>query len=225
MIQLKHTLLALGLFTAFSAQAFSDNEARKAILELREQLKGTVQTVQEQQNRITQLNDDLSKLRGQYEQSQNLLNSVKSDQEAGYASIDKRLATLEPIPPEVQAQQSYDAAFALIQKGDYAAALKVFDKHARNFPNSAQATEVLYWQGTAAYGTRNYKTAITRLGSFLSKYPNHEKTPDALLTLGSAQMEGGEKAKGLVTLKQLTDLYPNSEAAKTAATLSPAKPK
>lgn len=211
--------MGLGVLAAFNAHAFTDNEARQAILDLREQLKGTVQTVQEQQNRISQLSDELAKLRGQYEQSQNLLNTVKNDQESGYASVDKRLAALEPIPVEQLAQQDFDKAVALIQKGNYAAALKALDKHAKTYPNSAQTAEVGYWRSTAAYGTRNYKLAIAYLNQFLNLYPNHDKSPDALLMLGSAQMESGKKVTGLATLKQLISLYPDHSASKTALTV------
>lgn len=219
MKNIKLALMSLGVLAAFNAQAFTDNDARKAILELREQLKGTVQTVQEQQNRISQLSDELAKLRGQYEQSQNLLNEVKNDQASGYASVDKRLAALEPIPVEQLAQQDFDKALAIVQKGNYSGALKAFDAHAKAYPNSAQTAEVSYWRGTAAYGTRNYKAAITHLSGFLSQYPNHEKSADALLTLGSAQIESGKKPVGMATLKQLVSLYPDSPAAKTAVSI------
>lgn len=223
MKRIKHTLLFCGIVLASNAHAFTDNEARKAILELRQQLNGMQQHAQEQQNQITELNDDLAKLRGQYEQSQKLLSEVKSEQQAGYASIDKRLTTLEPIPPEVLAQQDFDAAIAILQKGNYAAAAKAFDKHAKSHPNSAQTAEVLYYQAVSAYGMRNYKTAITRLTEFLNKHTNHEKTPDALLTLGSAQIESGKKTEGMTRLKQLIEQHPNTEAAKTAVGLMQAK--
>jgi tol-pal system protein YbgF len=223
MTQLKRHLTALtislfaGSVTPAHAGLFDDNEARKAILDIRTQLDATIKTVEQQQNRITELNQELSKLRGQNEQLQNTVNTLTAQQDSGFESINARLIKLEPMNPEQLAQFEFDEALAFIQNSNYAAAYKAFDKYAKKYPASEQQALVEFWRATAAYGTRNYTAAIAGFGRFLKQNPSHEKRPDALLTLGSAQIETGKKPEGQATLKQLISEFPNSDAAKTAA--------
>lgn len=216
-LRLNTLLLALGLLTA--ANAHADDQARRAILELRTQFNGMVQTVQEHQNKIAQLSEEVAKLRGKQEVAEKTLGDVKLDVDASYANVDKRLQTLEPVPIEIQAEQSFEAAQALIQKGSYATAVSAFNNHARLYPNSAQAADVSFLRGTAAYGAKSYKMATSYLNSFMSKFPNHEKIPDALLILGNTQIESGQKTVGLETLRKLIKLYPNAEVSQTALTI------
>lgn len=199
------------------AGLFDDNEARKAILDIRTQLDATVKTVEQQQNRITELNQEISKLRGQNEQLQNAVTALTTQQESGFESLNTRLIKLEPMNAEQRAQFEFDEALAIIQNNDYAGAYKAFDRHAKKYPQSEQLPLVEFWRATAAYGTSNYAAAIAGFNRFLKQNPNHEKTADALLTLGSAQIETGKKAEGQATLQQLINQFPTSEAAKTAA--------
>ena len=81
MTQIKYPLSALFIALATIAlPAHADNEARQAILELRVQLKATIQTVEAQGNRISELNQELAKLRGQQETAKNTLDTVKAEQ-------------------------------------------------------------------------------------------------------------------------------------------------
>ena len=224
MTQIKYPLSALFIALATIAlPAHADNEARQAILELRVQLKATIQTVEAQGNRISELNQELAKLRGQQETSKNTLDTVKAEQESGFQSLSDRIRVFEPKTPEELAQIDFDKAMALVQSNDYAAALKAFDNHAKKYPNSDYAPQVEFWRGSSAYGTRNYKLAITYLTRFITKNPSHEKLPDAMLTLGSAQIESGKKTEGSATLQNLIAQFPSSDAATTAAKLITAK--
>lgn len=215
--KLNTLVLALGLFTAVNVHA--DDKARRAILELRTQFDGMAQTVQEQQNKITQLSDEVAKLRGKQELSEKTIGDVKLDVDASYANVDKRLQSLEPVPIEVQAQQSFEAIEALMQKGSYSGAVTALNNHARLYPNTEHAADVAFLRGAAAYGAKNYKTATSYLNSFMSKYPNHEKVPDALLILGNTQIESGQKSIGLETLRKLIKIYPNAAVSQNALTI------
>jgi len=210
-------LFAVGLTTALNAHA--DDEARKAILELRVQLKATVQTVQEQQNQITQLNEALAKLRGQHDVTANTVGQLKADQSATYDSVDKRLVALEPIPIEVQTQTSYDAAALLLENKDYAAALKAFDAHAKKFPQSAQMADVRYSQGFAAFALNNQKLAVQHLTRFTEQYATHAKMPDALFVLGNAQLTLNKKPDASATFKKLIAAFPEHANSQKAALL------
>ena len=55
-----------------------------------------------------------------------------------------------------------------------------------------------------------------KLQSFVKKSPEDDRVPQALLTIGSAQINSGQKAAGMATLKQLMQNHPSNPAAQTA---------
>ena len=50
----------------------------------------------------------------------------------------------------------------------------------------------------------------------MQQYPQDERIPHAMLTIGSAQIASGQKAAGIATLQQLIKNHPNHAAAQTA---------
>lgn len=216
------TIAAFLMMSSINAHAglFDDKEARKSIVELTDQLHAAQRTIDSQANQITELNQALAKLRGQQEQMQNDLRQVQADQKGTYESLDARLAKLEPVSDEQKAQGDFDAAMALVEKNNFTAAYGALDRFVKKYPNNANATLAEYWRGTSAYATSNFKNAIIILTGFIQKNPAHEKKADALLTLGSAYIDSGKKPEGQAILNKLITEFPNSNAAKTAASLN-----
>ena len=207
--------LLIGLLLAQPAQAaiFGDS---KSVIDLRTKQEALQQTVLSQQARITELSDALARANGQIEQLNRQVTELKADQANGYKTLDQRLRALEPVPAEELAKQSFDAAVAQTQNGDYAKANRTWAQLLKAHPDQANNADVQYWYGVAQYGGQSYRNAITRLQSFVQQNPQDERVPQALLTIGSAQINSGQKATGDATLKQLIQNYPSSTAAQTA---------
>lgn len=216
---------SLMLSSSAHAGLFSDDEARKAILEVRQRLDASVAAQQDQRNQIELLRQEVAKLRGQNETLTNDLQEVKRAQTVGYTSIDERVRKFEPqmvtvagiqglVQPEEQT--SYDQALKVFNDGTYPAAQSAFSGFSSRYPKSVYLPFVQFYQGTAAFANRDYKNASALLQNVLTKFPNFERTSDTLLNLASTQVELKQKAAAQKTLNTVLEKFPNTDNAKVA---------
>jgi TolA-binding protein len=126
------TTLSLSVLFAAPAQAFSDDEARRAILELREQIKQL--TEQNRQARL-QLADQLetiqhemASMRGQMEQL-----NMKSELERR-ANQDRSGSTTDTKVADPQEQAAYEAAMGLFRSGKYKEAASSLATFIQTYP-------------------------------------------------------------------------------------------
>lgn len=101
------------------AALFDDNEARKAVLDLRtktdslaSQLSAAQRTILDQSNRLDQLNQQVATLRGQNEDLANQLTTLQKQQKDYYTDLDGRLKKFEPQ------QQTVDGVQGTVQPGE-----------------------------------------------------------------------------------------------------------
>lgn len=233
--------LAAFLMAAFSlaplqvhAQFFSDDEARKAILTIRERLNNMQSEINAKadkgnsfdlNNQNEQLRQEVAKLRGQIEVLTNELANTQKRQKDFYVDLDNRLRKLEPqkvtidgkeVSVEHAEQRAYDAALSYFKDGDYRNAGASFYDFTRRYPRSALLPAAQYWLGNTYYAQRDYRNAITAQKAVVKNYPDNPKAADALLNIASCHMELKDKAAAKSTLETLVAQYPDSPAAQTA---------
>ena len=75
----------------------------------------------------------------------------------------------------------------------------------------------MYWQGNAYFALQKYKEAAAVEDRLTRQYPNSTRTPDALLSLASAQPALGNIRAANSTLTSLQKRFPKTEQAKLAA--------
>ncbi|MCD8339049.1 MAG: tol-pal system protein YbgF [Burkholderiales bacterium] len=200
---------------------FGDNEARNAILQLRQQLKTMQETQTQMFDRLQYLTKEVQTLRGQvddltnnYGRQQDQLTDTQGKKQEAAAKVNK--ATQVAQDKEILAQQALDESRRYIEKQDYANAIKGLTKFTQTYSTSKLYPEALYWLGTSYYGTKQFGRAIEVENRMISSYPKHAKVPDALLILGLAQEDSGKKTDANATFARLKKQYPKSEAAKLA---------
>lgn len=229
--------LMLALAGGAQAQLFGgDDQARQAILDLRQRFDQAVTA----QNRLVEentqlrrsmldLQQQLESLRGElarsHGQNEELARSLSELQKQA-GSLDERLRKLEApgaersgtsaatdTAAEGSEKQDYEAALAVFRSGDYATAQTRFADFVKRYPTSGLAPAALFWLGNAQYATRNYKEAIANFRSLLSAAPNHAKAPEAMLSIANCQIELKDTRAARATLESLLKTYPQSEAA------------
>jgi tol-pal system protein YbgF len=236
--------LAAALLAAFAylplhagAGVFDDDEARKAILDLRSKVDNLSRDVNARidtkadksstldlvsQNELTL--QEINKLRGQIEVLANELANAQKRQKDFYVDLDARLRKLEPRQVTIDGkaaqvdpneQKDYDAAMLLFKAGDYKAAAGALDAFVRRYPESGYAANAQYWLGNAFYAQRDCKSAIAAQQVVLKAYPDSPKAADAMLNIASCQTELKDKA-AKKTLADLIKTYPDTPAAETA---------
>ena len=233
-------LAALAVAQGAQAQLFGDDQARQAILDLRQRFDQAVtaqnrlvddnaqmrRSMLDLQQQIQSLRDELARSRGQEEQFTRDIADLRQqlaqrlappapDASAAGAQNDDAGPAPQPADPTASGneKQAYDAALAVFRAGDFKGAQTGFANFVKNYPRSALASSALFWLGNAQYATRDYKEAITNFRSLLTAAPNHQRAPEAMLSIANCQIELKDTRAARATLESLVKTYPQSEAA------------
>ena len=234
---------SLGLMALNAYALFDDDEARKAILELRQKVdaqqtrnveelrKANEDTAQlrrsmlELASQIEGLRAELARLRGQDEQLAREIAEVQRKQKDMTQGVDDRLRKFEPSkvtadgkefvasPAEVR---DFDTALAMLRKGEFAPAQAAFLEFLTRYPNTGYKPSALFWLGNAQYALRGYKEAIANFKSVVALAPDGPRAPEAALSIANCQVELKDTKAARKTLEDLVKVFPESEAASVA---------
>lgn len=207
------TAVSLAALCAAPAHAFSDDEARRAILDLRAQVQQMTQ--QDQQARL-QLADQIESLQHEVTDMRGQIEKLRWD-----ADINKRTSQDQSggAPKSVsnpQEQAAYDQPMGLFRSGKYKEAAKGFGAFLQDFPNSQLAPEARFYEGSSRYASRDFKGSITELQDLVQSAPKDPRAPDALLIIAASQIELNNVAGAKGNLQKIIKDYPESSAADTA---------
>jgi tol-pal system protein YbgF len=236
--------LALGAAALFSPAAhaglFDDEEARKAILDMRakieqntaqqrsgqaeltEQLNQVKRSLLDLNNQLEQVRGDNAKLRGQNEQLARDLSDLQRKQKDLQSGVDDRMRKFEPqkvtvdgkeFSVDAEEKRQYDEAMELLRKSDFAGTANALSAFRKRYPASGYTESALFWLGNAQYGTRQYKDAITSFRTLVSAAPDNPKSPEALLAIANCQAELKDTKSARKTIDELLKTYPKAEAA------------
>jgi tol-pal system protein YbgF len=217
--------VAASLLSQNTWAILSDDEARRAILELRKSVSASQAAILDLQNQLDKHKSENAQLRGQIESLQKQSDDLSNNQKSFYQDLDARISRLEPQTVEVEGvtgivqageKSSYDEALKSFQAGQIKNADSEFTTFIRKYPSSPYLPLALYWSGNTKYALKDYKAAITQLQGLISRYPGHQRVPAATLTMANANLESGKKAVAKKLLTDLISKYPDSDAAKEA---------
>ena len=235
--------LCLATSSVASAALFEDDEARRAILELRQrvetqrlaverdaeiQRQDTTQlrrSLLELQNQIEALRGEIARLTGQNEQALRDLADLQRRQKDIVQGVDERLRKVEPSKVSVDGREfiadpnearEFEAALAIFRKGEFPAAQAAFAEFIRRYPQSGFRPTALFWLGNAQYANRDYKGAIGNFRALLVASPDHPRAAEAVLSIANCQIELKDTPGARKTLDELVKAYPQSEAAVAA---------
>lgn len=206
-------LALAGSVLSLPAQAFSDDEARRAILELREQIKRMSEQNQQARlqlaDQLEMLRQEVASLRGQVEQARWQLRTQGGETQSPDNSASANLA-------DPQEKVAFETPMTLFREGKYKEAAASFDDFLQAYPNSTMAADARFYQGSARYAAKDFKGSITVLQTMLQESPDHARAPDALLVMAASQTEQNNLKGAKASLERIIKDYPNSKAAETA---------
>lgn len=235
----------LGGLTAAPAQAgiFDDDEARRAILELRANrtadqdaanaklnaLSAQIDTLRrsllEINTQLEQMKADMAHQRGQGEVIARDVAEMQRRQRDLQQGLTERVAKLEPqsvtldgktFMAEADEKREFEDAIARMRQADFAGGAQALMAFLKKYPATGYKESLLYWLGNAHYGLRDYKDAIVQFRSLLALAPQHMRAPEALLSIANCQSELKDAKAARKTTEELVKAYPDSEAAQVA---------
>jgi tol-pal system protein YbgF len=238
--------MALAFAASGHAAMFEDDDARRAILELRQRVDALTQANQragddlrrsgddtsqlrrsllDLQAQIEVLRTDQAKLRGQNEQLLRDVSDLQQRQKDMAQGVDERLRQFEPVKVSLDGQEfqadpaekrDFEAALAVFRTGKFADAGTAFAGFVKQYPRSGYVPSARFWLGNAQYATRDYKEAINNFKSLLAAAPGHARAPEAALSIANCQIELKDTRAARKTLEDLLKAYPQAEAAAAA---------
>ena len=230
---------------AFNANAalFEDDEARRAILDLRQKFDVSQQRIGEDlkkansenaqlrrslldlSSQIDTLRNDIATLRGQNEQLVRGVSDVQRNQKELTQGVEERLKKIEPGKVSVDGSEfaadpaeklEFDTALATLRKGDFTGAQSGFLAFMKRYPQSGYKSPALFWLANAQYALRDYRAAVANFRALVTSEPAHVRAPEALLSMANCQVELKDVKSARKTLEDLIKAYPQSEAASVA---------
>lgn len=228
------------------AALFEDDEARRAILDLRQRVEAQRLAADRQadelrkatedntllrrslldlQTQIEALRSEVARLRGQDEQILRDVAELQRRQKDIAQGVEDRLRKFEPSKVTVDGREfiadpnearDFEAALGLFRRGDFPAAQAAFAEFLKRYPQSGFKPTALFWVGNAQYANRDYRGAIANFRALLTQAPDHPRAPEALLSIANCQIELKDNAGARRTLDELVKAYPQSEAASAA---------
>jgi tol-pal system protein YbgF len=207
----KSSLVALALSATMSTSyAFTDSEARTAIIELRQQLRTLTETSQRASmqlaQRIDRLEQEITRLRAQLEE----LGAPAASQQSGSAVQERAQDSKE--------QAAFDGALDLYREANYKDSAASLSAFLTLYPESVLAPTAQFYLGSSQYVLKNYQEAISVLSLMAGKFPDHARAPDALLVVAGSQFELNQRTNAKATLEKILKTYPGTAAAQSAET-------
>lgn len=229
--------------TAANAALFEDDEARRAILDLRQRVE-TLRIETDQARKVSTdevtalgrslldlqrqnelLRVDISMLRGTIENLERALSDSQRLQKDQAQIIGERIGKLEPVKvkndgveflADAGEKRDFEAAHAAFRKGDFVMAQNLFVSFVNRYPASGYGLSAFFWLGNAQYATRDYKEAIVNFRALIAREPEHARASESVLSVANCQLELKDVKGAKKTLTDLVKAYPQSEAAVAA---------
>jgi tol-pal system protein YbgF len=194
-----------------SALAFTDDEARKAILDLRQQIRSMNEANQRARiqlsDQIEALGQEIVRLRGDIEQ-------LGRPASAGGATGGR---AADPRSQDPREQAAFDQSMESFRKAQYKETVQNLTAFLTLYPDSKLAPTAQFYLGSSRYAMKDFKGAITTLQAMVQKYPKEPRAADALLMVASCQIELNNRAGAKTTLQRIVKDYKGTPAADTAA--------
>ena len=238
---------------ALPGRIFGDDEARKAVLEVRSKLDGFQQETLrqlkswppaggdraalgrleqgqrvslDQLNQLEPLRQEVARLRGQLEVQSNELSQTRKQQKDSPATLDTRLKQFEPVQVTIDDKH-------LHRRADRKAGLRCRARtvsrqrlqgrdrgRSRRSRRSTRTARSCRWcsTGKAAHSmpAASSRARSRRLSSWRASYPDSPRVPDALLILGNAQADSGDRKRRARPSRPIGDKFPGTPASGAA---------
>ncbi|WP_323018419.1 tol-pal system protein YbgF [Castellaniella sp.] len=206
------TLIAL-MLAAPTAHAFADDEARRAILELRTQVQQMKDQNQQARlqlaDQMDMLHQEIATLRGRIEELNQLNRNVSAP---GQSNAPQQ----NPQTGDPQQQAAYQAAADQYRNGRYKEAASSFATFVQSYPDSNLVTDAQFYLGSSQYASKDFKNSIQTMQALVKDHPGDARAPDALLVVAANQIELNDLKSAKASLQRITKDYPQSSAAETA---------
>jgi len=116
------------------------------------------------------------------------------------------------LPSANDPRESYDAAYNLVLRGEYASAESGFRRFLDSYPGDRLVPDAQFWLGESLYARADYRAAAQAFLKGYTEHPDSRKGPDSLFKLGLSLGGLGEKGAACASYAELLQRYPQASA-------------
>jgi tol-pal system protein YbgF len=204
-----------GVLFSHAAFAFADDDARKAIVDLRQQIRTLTEANQRARiqlaDQIEALEQEVARLRGDMEQL------TRPGGAGGGSSAAGGGRAPDAQSQDPREQSAFDQSMESFRKGQYKETIQNLTAFMTLYPDSTLTPTAQFYLGSSRYALKDFKGAIATLQGMVQKYPTQQRAPDALLMVAACQIELNNRPGAKVTLQRIVKDYKGTPAADTAA--------
>lgn len=142
--------------------------------------------------------------------------SEQADTQSTPASTETGGASSSSTHNNGSAQADYTAAYALVQKKQFDAAIEAFQTFIREHPDTRLLGNAYYWIGEIYMAQNRSSEAQKMFEAVISEHPDSYKVPDSMYKLALIQARFGNQSKAEANMQSILDQYAQSNAAKLA---------
>ena len=177
---------------------------------------GMDERIQNLQGTIEQTNYRVDQLAQQVNQGQRDVEALRSSAAAATGTAPTSEIVVQPPPvSNASSSDTYQAAYRDYQRGNFDLAIAGFREYLEG-PTNDLSDNAAYWIGESLFSQKKYADAIQQFDNVITRYPQSDKVPGALLKKGYAYISLGERAQGIVQLQYVLHEHPNSQEAALA---------
>ena len=207
--------LSGGVLFSQATFAFADDDARKAIVDLRQQIKVLTDANQRARmqlaDQIEGLEQEVARLRGELEQL------TRPGGAGGGASAAGGGRAPDAQSQDPREQSAFDQSMETFRKGQYKETIQNLTAFMTLYPDSTLTPTAQFYLGSSRYAMKDFKGAMGTLQVMVQKYPTQQRAPDALLMVAACQIELNNRPGAKATLQRIIKDYKGTPAADTAA--------
>jgi tol-pal system protein YbgF len=169
---------------------------------------------------VSDLNERLGKIQTQIVDLSNTVKVLQSPPAPppGAGTVPGTMAPGAPAGPPagMSAKQVYESALRDQSGGNLDLAQQGFEEYLKWFSDTELAPNAQFYIGEISYSKNDFANAIKAYDAVLERFPENNKTPDAMFKKGMALLRSGQRNQAGQEFLAVIQKFPNSEVAQKA---------
>ena len=195
---------------------------------MQEQLKGVVSSAAGMGSRVENLGGDVQALRASMEDVNTRLGKLQQQLLDLSKAVQALAAPPAPPPPAPgttsggpppnlpPATTLSENARRDASSAKYDLALQEFQDYLKYYGNTELAPNAQFYIGYIHFNQNDLESALSDFDAVLEKYPDNNKTPDAMLMKGKTLVKMGKPTQGATEFREVAKRYPRTDHATQA---------
>ncbi|MDF1630348.1 MAG: tol-pal system protein YbgF [Alcanivoracaceae bacterium] len=232
-----------GLWVSAFAQGLGPLSVEDRVQDSRQSAAASDEALMMLMQQLQQYEQEISMLRGQFEELRFELDNMKQAERDRYLDLDSRINALStttgsvasatatpqvansvgtgaPADPEAE-RSAYMAARDLLYASRFDDARKAFEAYLSSYPQGQFRDFSHFWLGEAwrSLDKPDREQAMTQFRTVIERFPDSSRVPSAMYRLAMLEAESGNTDEARATLNRVIQQFPSSSEAGYARTM------